>query len=127
MSVKQLPVGRPFDGLLSKGVRLSQKELKDAKLDPGIAHAVHIMRVGGFETCQSCQGGKGHSYEWPTVDFLGDRTVGFRALAWAHEHNLDVHAISRVYRIWDGDIADPPIWRMEFCTRPRGVRLGGKS
>lgn len=36
-------------------------------LDPGIADVVHWLRRNGINTFASCQGGKGHSYKFPTV------------------------------------------------------------
>jgi hypothetical protein len=38
-------------------------------LDEGIRYYVDVLEKEGIETCQSCQGGPGHCYEQPTVDF----------------------------------------------------------
>lgn len=36
-------------------------------LDPGIAHAVKVLRDSGVETYESCEGGEGHAYPYPCV------------------------------------------------------------
>ena len=38
----------------------------DHILDPKIAQVVKILQDNGVETCQSYQGGRGHSYDKPT-------------------------------------------------------------
>jgi len=50
------------------------------KLDSGIRDAVRILAEAGVETCESCQGGKGHAYPEPTIRFYGERSAGFHAL-----------------------------------------------
>jgi hypothetical protein len=35
-------------------------------LDEGIKDIVHTLVTQGIETCESCQGGEGHSYPVPT-------------------------------------------------------------
>jgi hypothetical protein len=40
-------------------------------LDTAIERAVRILREGGIETFESCQGGKGHSYAEPAIRFHG--------------------------------------------------------
>lgn len=52
-------------------------------LDPGIRFAVRVLHAVGIETCQSCEGGKGHCYEGPTVDLHAGSyrdTTGFSAV-----------------------------------------------
>lgn len=39
-------------------------------VDPGIRETVRILQSHGVKTCQSCEGGAGHAYRLPTVDFL---------------------------------------------------------
>ena len=57
-------------------------------LDPGIRPYVKLLREAGIETCQSCQGGKGHAYPEPTIEFHGTYADGFRALAIAQTFGL---------------------------------------
>jgi hypothetical protein len=85
-------------------------------LDPGIRHFVLILRSQGIETCQSCQGGPGHTYLEPTVDFTGGKAEGPRAVAAALAHGLPVFELRRVWHIRDGEI-DGPIWSMTFDVR----------
>lgn len=82
-------------------------------LDPGIEHIVKVLRAGGVETYESCQGGEGHSYPEPTVRFHGNRGEGFRALAWALEHGLPVDDLCRLWSIIDGEPTGP-YWQLTF-------------
>jgi hypothetical protein len=82
-------------------------------LDPGIEKAVIILRRGGVETYESCQGGEGHSYPEPTVRFFGERSEGFRAFAWAMQHGLNVSSLRRIWQVIDGELTGPN-WEMTF-------------
>ena len=97
-------------------------------LDAGISEYVRILREGGVETYESCEGGEGHPYAEPTVRFYGGRDEGFRALAWALQHGLPVEAIRRFWEMLDGEPTGPE-WEMVFSktTSPRdsdGVKGG---
>jgi len=50
-------------------------------VDPAILGWVNLLRFHGIETCQSCQGGVGHAYPEPTVDFVGDEFEGWYAVS----------------------------------------------
>lgn len=39
----------------------------DGELDPGIANLVNLLRLYGYDTFSSCQGGEGHAFQNPTV------------------------------------------------------------
>lgn len=85
-------------------------------LDAGIRFAVRVLHAaGGIETCQSCQGGKGHSYDRPTVDILAgaDDAIGFRALAALHDYALPVQDLSIVWNIRNG-LPYEKLWRVTF-------------
>lgn len=82
-------------------------------MDPGIICAVRIFQEGGIETCQSCQGGEGHSYEWPTVDIY---SAPWKALDIANDFGLPVVAISERFGVVDGRPAEH-FWRIEFSPR----------
>lgn len=87
-------------------------------LDVGIRFAVRVLHAaGGIETCQSCQGGKGHSYDRPTVDLIasGDDAVGFRALAALIEYGLPVSDVSIVWPVRHG-LPYEKLWRVTFTT-----------
>ena len=92
----------------------AKREMRGAGLDAGIAHAVYVMRAGGFETFQSCQGGRGHSYPAATIEFHGDLTEGFRAFAWARTNRLRVAEIEYVWETMDDYPGSRPCWRMVF-------------
>lgn len=85
-------------------------------LDDGIRHYVELLQSKGVETCQSCQGGPGHTYLEPTVDFRGGRGEGLRALGVALTHGLPVSELRRVWSIEDGEPTGP-IWSMVFSKR----------
>ena len=85
-------------------------------LDSGIRFAVRVLHAaGGMETCQSCQGGKGHSYDRPTVDMVctGDDAKGFRALAALCEYGLPVYDVSIVWNIKNW-LPYEKLWRITF-------------
>lgn len=85
-------------------------------LDIGIRDYVSILRSDGIETCQSCQGGPGHTYLEPTVDFLGGPGAGMMALGIALNHGFPVFEVRRVWRIDDGGIREA-LWSMTFHLR----------
>jgi hypothetical protein len=84
-------------------------------IDPGIRYAVRVLHAAGIETSQSCQGGEGHSYEWPTIDLPdGPRdAAGFAALHHLNQHGLGVFAISRVWNVEQG-MPYQSVWRVEL-------------
>ncbi len=87
-------------------------------LDVGIRFAVRVLHAaGGIETCQSCQGGKGHSYDRPTVDLLAsaDDAVGFHALAALQAYGLPVADLAIVWNIKNG-LPYEKLWRVTFST-----------
>lgn len=105
------PAKRAAEKLITKMNTFPALEGDD--IDAGILHYVNILRVGGIETCQSCQGGPGHCYEEPTVDFLGDRAAGPLAVGVALTYGLPVSELRRVWRMYQGEMTDP-VWSMTF-------------
>jgi hypothetical protein len=84
-------------------------------LDPGIAGAVKILMENGIETCQSCEGGSGHSYPEPTVDLLGGEGAGWKALGVCLENGLPVLELRRTWTLGASDrVPDGPIWQLVF-------------
>ncbi len=53
----------------------------DLPLDAGIRHAVLVLRSGGVETFESCEGGPGHSSPHLMIRFYGSAWAGYRAFA----------------------------------------------
>ena len=82
-------------------------------LDPGIKDAVLILKEGGIETFESCQGGRGHACPEPTIRFFGNAFEGFKAFAIAKNHGLNVLSVSYEYSEVEGWLAGP-YWRMTF-------------
>jgi hypothetical protein len=87
----------------------------DMDLDAGIRRAVLILRSGGVETFESCQGGAGHAMPDPTIKFHGSSWAGYRAFALAMEHALPVLYLRRVYGVSDGQL-EGPWWEMTLRT-----------
>lgn len=102
----RLPVGS-IEGL--------GKFVEGCDLDLGIKHYVAVLRSQGIETCQSCQGGPGHAYLEPTIDFYGDKAEGPRAVAAAFAYGLPVSELRRVWNLRDGEL-DGPIWQITFTV-----------
>jgi hypothetical protein len=82
----------------------------DERMDPGIIRIVRVFQEHGVETCQSCQGGEGHAYTWPTVDIYGQP---WKALGVANDHGFPVCAISHYWGVVDGEPVEH-LWRVEF-------------
>ena len=87
----------------------------DMAIDDGIRHAVLILRSGGVETFESCQGGDGHPRPEPVVKFHGSSWAGYHAFAVAMEHGLPVADLRRVYGVVEGQLQGP-WWEMTFRT-----------
>jgi hypothetical protein len=89
----------------------------EAPLDRWISYAVKVLRDGGIDTYESCEGGKGHSYREPAVRFHGTHADGFRALAAAQTFGLPVRAL---HRFWSIDHGEPtgPYWELTFWEQP---------
>lgn len=67
-------------------------------IDAGIRPAVEILNQNGFETFESCEGGKGHCLTDPTVRFYGDEFDCVRAYEICQAYNLCVLEVKRVFR-----------------------------
>ena len=86
------------------------------ELDEGIRHYVCILRSQGIETCQSCEGGHGHAYLDPTIEFHGDQGEGPRAVAAALTFGLPVVELRRFWEIRGGEMVGP-LWAMTFRVK----------
>ena len=82
-------------------------------LDEGIREIVTVLVANGVETFESCEGGAGHSYPWPTVRFEGSSSEGLRALSVAIAHGLPVDNLRRAWGVIDG-LIHGPWWEMTF-------------
>jgi hypothetical protein len=85
-------------------------------LDPGIRFAVRVLHAHGYETCQSCQGGVGHSYPVPTIDLptAVNDARGFGALSVLADYGLEPMSLAQV---WNLDRLGRPyetVWRIEL-------------
>jgi hypothetical protein len=91
-------------------------------LDRAISYAVKVLRDGGVETFESCQGGPGHAFLEPTVRFHGGQEAGFAALACAIANELPVAELRRFWQVIDGE-PHGPHWEMTFCPIDRLVSI----
>lgn len=84
-------------------------------LDAGIRFAVRVLHAHGIETGQSCQGGEGHSYPQPTIEFAADAddATGFKALAVLQTYGLPVDSISIRWSIFRG-LPHEKLWQITF-------------
>jgi hypothetical protein len=85
-------------------------------LDEGIKHYVEVLQKAGVETCQSCQGGPGHTYLEPTIEFGGGSGAGLHALSVAITHNFPVSELRRVWRVESREIVEV-MWVLTFHKR----------
>lgn len=90
----------------------------DMGLDPGIRRYVLILRSGGIETFESCEGGSGHAFPDPTIKFHGNAWEGFKAISVAMSHGLPVLSVRLVWDVYDG-MPHGPWWEMTFRTTDR--------
>jgi hypothetical protein len=88
----------------------------DMPLDPGIRHAVLVLRQAGIETFESCEGGEGHSSPEPMVRFHGSAWAGYRAFAAAMENGLPVARLQRVWHAAEQQLTGPT-WEIVFYKK----------
>ena len=95
-------------------------------LDAGIRFAVRVLHAAGFDTCQSCEGGKGHSYNEPTVEMVagGDDALGFGAVAALRAYGLPVAELAIVWPMMNG-LPFEKNWRITL-TKPMQERANEK-
>lgn len=102
-------------------LRRAKESIFEPPLDEGIREIVITLLANGVETFESCEGGDGHAFPWPTVRFEGAASEGLRALSVALENGLPVDFLRRSWGIIDGAIHGP-WWEMTFLP-PRGSPL----
>ena len=92
-------------------------------LDPKISQIVKVLRENGIETCQSCQGGPGHSSHKPYVDFRGYAADGPLAVGIAMMCGMPVASLSRKWSVIYNELTGP-IWRMTFVSSKLDAFVG---
>jgi hypothetical protein len=85
----------------------------DLPLDRDISYAVKVLRDGGVETFESCEGGPGHAFLQPTIRFHGNQSAGLLAVSVAMAHGLPVDSLRRFWRLMDGEL-EGPYWELTF-------------
>jgi NADPH-dependent 2,4-dienoyl-CoA reductase/sulfur reductase-like enzyme len=87
------------------------------KLDRGIKRAVELLRAGGVETFESCEGGEGHAYAEPTVAFVGGPYAGWLAMSICLANGLPVASLRRVWMVEELNDVTGPRWEVVFRSR----------
>ncbi len=82
-------------------------------VDKGISRYVDIFLNNGIETYQSCQGGPGHCYSMPTIEFYGNIGTGWKVLQICLDFELPIVMLSQFWDIKDNQPIGP-YWRVEF-------------
>lgn len=114
------PVERRSDQIPTS-VQLARELYFESPLDEGIREFVITLAANGVETFESCEGGEGHSFPWPTIRFEGGSSEGLRALSVALENGLPVDALRRTWGIRDR-LIHGPWWEMTSLP-PKDSRL----
>ncbi len=70
-------------------------------IDEVIRPVVELLNKYGFKTFESCQGGKGHCFELPTVRFYGSEFDLIRAYELCALYKINVFQANRVFRKTD--------------------------
>lgn len=96
-----------------ENLRRAKELVFEPPLDDGIREIVLVLVANGVETFESCEGGRGHSYPWPTVRFEGSSAEGLRALSVALSCGLPVEHLRRAWGVIDG-LIHGPWWEMTF-------------
>lgn len=88
----------------------------DLPLDGGIERAVVLLRAAGVATVESCEGGPGHCFPEPTVQFRGSSGEAWRALSVVMDHHLPVLYLRKQWTIVDNEPAGP-CWELVFRSQ----------
>jgi len=103
-------------------------------LDPGIQHAVRILRDSGIDTLSSCEGRNHPGYhpkrdgphhgDWPYVVINGTAADAFIALGAVIREGLPVRSIEQSWFICPETPAVPvgPQWRITFWQKGRSEK-----
>jgi hypothetical protein len=76
-----------------------------------------LLRAGGVETFESCEGGEGHAYPEPTVAFLGGAYAGWLAMSICLANGLPVASLRRVWIVEELNDVTGPRWEVVFRRR----------
>jgi hypothetical protein len=84
--------------------------------DLGIVRAVKILPDVGIGTVQSCEGGEGHSYPEPTVEFVGGRSENWKAAHALLQFGLPIRRMGQIWK-WNEGVPEGPIWAVTFWKK----------
>jgi len=110
------PCRTPFMADPERLARARELEF-EPPLDEGIREIVLTFIAHGIQTCESCEGGQGHSYPEPTVRFEGDESEGLRAAAVALAYGMRISKLRRVWGVTLGTLHGP--WWEAIFVPPR--------
>ena len=87
-----------------------------AELDPEIEPVVRLLNQRGVLTLESCQGGAGHGYGYPTVLFSGDRDMATSVRELVRERRRKP-LFSRGDPIWELTLHHPEHRKLSISKR----------
>jgi hypothetical protein len=93
---------------------------RGSEIEQGIRYAVDVLRAGGIDTFESCEGGEGHACALPTVRFHGGAYEGYRAFAVAMERGLPVRHLRYAFTATNGHL-ESPCWELVFDDHVRFI------
>lgn len=93
-----------------------------SEVDPGIRHAVKLLRSYWFETIESCEGGPDHAHDEATIWFHGDEDTGPAAARLLTDHGYAVAGMQyvRLYCL-SCDELEPARWKVTLPEMPAGA------
>ena len=92
-------------------------------LDPLIAPYVRILREGGVVTVQSCQGGKGHAFPEPTIQFLGPVGALWQALSVLMSVDAGVSKVRIGWNVGPDNLPDGPVLEVVLYDLERELNI----
>jgi hypothetical protein len=106
----------PFDWTGAELREYAASVCPSLPLDLGIVRAVRVLRESGFHTIESCQGGDGHCYPEPTIEFEASRGGGWHALGLLMDFGFPIKRIGQLWTMTEGMPAGP-VWHVTFWRR----------
>lgn len=86
----------------------------DHPIDLGIVRAVKILREHDIATTESCEGGDGHTRQWPTIWFRGSPGEAWKAVGVLLDRQIPLRSLSACWTIDHGCLPQGPEWIIEL-------------
>ena len=91
-----------------------------AKIDEGIIPVIKLLMKHGYQTSESCQGGPGHGYLYPTVLFYATQQGCVDALAMLRANGYEMYSCRLTKNRRTPGYRSSPYWllRLHPTERP---------